>query len=106
MSRWIAPWVCQVDAYGFGCIVHDTAHANTGDPGVAQDDASPTSDWSGIQVLVNRELAGYKRTVAPHVPAPLAALTSACLSVDPAARPGLTEARLQLAGMQQESANW
>lgn len=95
-----------VDAYGFGCIAHDTAHANTGGSGAVLGDAGSTAGRDGIQVLVNRELAGYARVVAPHVPAPLAALTAACLTVDPAARPRLAEARVRLAGMQQASAMW
>jgi len=95
-----------VDAYGFGCIAHDTAHANTGGPGAVLGDAISTAGRDGIQVLVNRELAGYARAVSPHVPTPLAALTAACLTVDPAARPSLAEARMQLAGMQQASATW
>ena len=95
-----------VDAYGFGCIMHDTAHANTGGPTVALDDGGSMTGLTGIQVLVKRELAGYERSVAPHVPAPLAVLTAACLNVDPAARPRLAEARVQLAAMQEASATW
>ena len=92
-----------VDAYGFGCIVHDAAHANTGGSRMSLNESGT---WNGIQVLVRRELAGYERAVAPLVPAPLAALATACLSVDPAARPSLAAARMQLAGMQQQSRAW
>ena len=96
-----------VDCYGFGCIVHDTAHANTGGPGVVLGEAaSPSASLNGIQVLIKRELAGYERVVSPHVPAALAALTAACLAVSPAARPRLAAARVQLAGMQQEANTW
>ncbi len=95
-----------VDAYGFGCIVHDTAHANTGGPGVVIDEARSTSLLNGIQVLVKRELAGYERAISPHVPPELAALASACLNVSPAARPRLAVARMQLSGMQQQANAW
>ena len=96
-----------VDCYGFGCIVHDTAHVNTGGPGVVLGEAASSSaSLNGIQVLIKRELAGYERVVSPHVPAALAALTSACLAVCPAARPRLAAARVQLAGMQQEANTW
>jgi hypothetical protein len=96
-----------VDCYGFGCIVHDTAHANTGGPGVVLGEADISStSLNGIQVLIKREMAGYERVISPHVPAALAALASACLSVSPAARPRLAAARVQLAGMQQDANTW
>jgi serine/threonine protein kinase len=96
-----------VDCYGFGCIVHDTAHANTGGPGVVLGEADISSTrLNGIQVLIKREMAGYERVISPHVPAALAALASACLSVSPAARPRLAMARVQLAGMQQDANTW
>jgi serine/threonine protein kinase len=114
ITRWEA-----VDVYGFGCIAHDVAHANTAPPDApaaarrASLDAqqpvgggSAGSNWNAVQVLVQRELAGYVRHVAAHVPHALAALTHACLTVDTAARPSMGDARAALAPMEAEAHAW
>ena len=56
-----------------------------------------------MQILVQRELAGFATTVQPHVPPALAAVVTACLAVEADARPSAEHARATLAAIDAET---
>ncbi len=55
---------------------------------------------------MRRELGGFAVEVDARVPAPLALLIRACLSVDPDARPSLAASRESLAAAAVDAPGW
>ena len=79
----------------------------------AADDATsaaapaPPGDWTPVQILVARCLAGWQPELVPgQCPPPLAELTRRCCAVDPTARPRMGEVRDELAALQDAADKW
>jgi serine/threonine protein kinase len=109
-----------IDMWGVGVVLHDLGHLGL-TPGPAAGDDSSAADGNGeskvddsaeddatrnshvkysrlpaVHVLMQRLISGFDVQVGAHVPPGLAAVTLACLSVSPVARPTATAARQEL----------
>jgi serine/threonine protein kinase len=110
--HYMAPEICHgepvksmeaIDAWGIGCIAHDSAHVNVrADNSVA---SAPSFDFSvraswmlrgASRLATGLEKAEFHVSIGEHVPESLAELIRRCLSVQPEARPSAREARVQL----------